>query len=271
MTKESQINRCLSNKHAWERISQTTSQQKVTDTQSVNGDREPSSSTSLHDPNTNKPKWETSHETIPQTIGDGLYVDGSRLDRVSANGISMEHYTDDKNSDVRQNNIDKNEVDNVVIAGKAHVEDGPSTVKRQRVEKVVVNGHQFSLENVETKSVDLNCNHNSSLKTETVLIVNDDVSDDHLCKQTVIHAFPSISHCIEWIVQGKQLRDDSTQGKPLGESVEPVLYDANQGDLEDFDKSLPDIGDKHVNILVTGSLHLVGGALRVIDAENVCS
>ena len=246
-------------------VIQTTSQQNIVDNQSVNGGQEPSSGISLHSLHSQ----ETSQQTVSKFVGDGKHVVSSRLEHMSANGISMKHFSGDTNSCVREKSRETNESLNIAVEGKVapHIEDGPSEVKKQRVEKVVVNGHQFSIEKTETKDVDLNCNHNISLNSETNIIVNDDV----LYNQTVIHAFPSISHCIEWIIQGKQLRDDSTQGKQLGESLEPVLYDANQGDLEDFDKTLPEIGDKHVNILVTGSLHLVGGALRVIDAENVCS
>ena len=223
---------------------------------------------------------DTSQQHILGNIGingGGEPVAGSRLGHVSANGITMEQYAVYRNSDVRQNSKVINGSSDIANDGKAEdftgpsLEDGPTSVKRQRVEKFVVNGHHFSIERAEMKTVDLNCNHNTDSDLEADVIVNGDASDSHLSKQTVIHAFPSISHCIQWIIKGKQLGDDSTQGKPLEESLENILYDSNHGDLEDFDKSLPEVGDKHVNILVTGSLHLVGGALRVVEGENACS
>ena len=91
--------------------------------------------------------------------------------------------------------------------------------------------------------------------------------------RTVIHAFPSISHCINWTMEGIKLRDRYSQGRSeeTAESGKKEHSAETKADLEGFDDNVPEIGDKHVHILVTGSLHLVGGALRVIQGEDACS
>ena len=91
--------------------------------------------------------------------------------------------------------------------------------------------------------------------------------------KTVIHAFPSISHCINWTMEGIKLRDRYSQGRgeETSESSKKEHNAETKADLEGFDDNVPEIGDKHVHILVTGSLHLVGGALRVIQGEDACS
>ena len=91
--------------------------------------------------------------------------------------------------------------------------------------------------------------------------------------RTVIHAFPSISHCINWTMEGIKLRDRYSQGRgeDTVESCKKEHSAETKADLEGFDDNVPEIGDKHVHILVTGSLHLVGGALRVIQGEDACS
>ena len=91
--------------------------------------------------------------------------------------------------------------------------------------------------------------------------------------RTVIHAFPSISHCINWTMEGIKLRDRYSQGRgaEMAEGGKKEHSADSIADLEGFDDNVPEIGDKHVHILVTGSLHLVGGALRVIQGEDACS
>lgn len=238
VTKESQINKCLANKHEWEKLSQKACQADL-----VSVDKQPGA--------------------------------GSSLDHVIVNGISVVQHAVSGDPAVGSESIVlsecKDDEKEKIVLGTDTVgcsyDVGPTSMKRLRTEKVEINGHQFNIE----QDLDLNCNHHADFKRDTEVVIDENILESQIHKQPVIHAFPSISHCIQWIMKGKELRDNLTQGRPSRESVEKVLYDSVQGDLEDSDKSLPSIGDKDIDILITGSIHLVGGALRVIEGESACS
>ena len=175
--------------------------------------------------------------------------------------------------------------------------EGPTSSKRLRNDQEVLNGfpdhghdrgqgyHSVAVEpihngivdsiqekpivHVEHRDVNQNREEEANLDCE---IIGGSIKGLHYSK-TVIHAFPSITHCINWTMEGIKFRDRYSQGRGE-ETLESSKKDNSaetKADLEGFDDNVPEIGDKHVHILVTGSLHLVGGALRVIQGEDACS
>ena len=188
---------------------------------------------------------------------------------------------------------------NVDSSVESSQHEGPTSSKRLRNDQQVLNGfpdhghdrgqgnHSVAVEatyngigdSIQEKHIvhveQCDVNHNQNREDEADLDyekIAGSIKGLHYPK-TVIHAFPSISHCINWTMEGIKLRDRFSQGRgeETAEGGKKEHSAETKADLEGFDDNVPEIGDKHVHILVTGSLHLVGGTLRVIQGEDACS
>ena len=272
VTKESQINRCLLNKHAWEKLTEASTEEKTQETCTINGNTITATESRVD------------HAAVG---GYSISVTDSKLGHTSVNGNTTERAI------VNGNVVLKNEhvVVNGFVAekvkkfayGHGFVEscqhEGPSIMKRPRQHTLSndfaaqhCNRIDGSIQSKLSEECDVNHNQHAKVNSDTVVTENGNLS----CQKTVLHAFPSISHCIDWIMAGNKLRNIYNKGRECGKTVESggprnERNAETEADLEGFDDNVPDIGDKYVHILVTGSLHLVGGALRVIQGEDACS
>lgn len=204
--------------------------------------------------------------------GPGIsVVSGNSIENHVVNGNALVNSGMDVVNGINEAKNEKEIVVNGHVSSESNSQDGPTSIKRARNEEKIVNSQtdcdfrtDVSAHKGHVKDENSNCNHKKSFFNKEVLSDR----DDQLARTTVIHAFPSISHCFDWIMKGKELGDSCTQGR---QSDKIAQGKSESEELEDSDDSLPDIGDKHVHILITGSLHLVGGALRVIEGENLCA
>ncbi|XP_060574519.1 folylpolyglutamate synthase, mitochondrial-like isoform X2 [Ruditapes philippinarum] len=130
------------------------------------------------------------------------------------------------------------------------------------------------------------CNGDSHIPNGAVNAGNETVENGLHCdtREVESHALPTISHCVHWVCQrsavnkeNRHLSEKCVEAKLNGQTVEQGCgegyiceKDSSSGNNGYIDGNL-DInnvgaskGDPQVQVLVTGSMHLVGGALKVL-------
>jgi len=92
----------------------------------------------------------------------------------------------------------------------------------------------------------------------TVALVN--ATEKNRCGSSYTSVFPSISSAIDWIYSAKNqpITDEEPANQPIGLQETDWYFPMHPIRLQEAD---------HMQILVTGSLHLVGGVLKCLGPD----